>query len=63
MARDPPVGRLETHDAAQRRRLPDRATRVRPESPPALAGGDSRSRAAGGAAGDAVQVPGLRVGP
>ena len=56
VARHPPVGRLEPDDAAERRRLADRAARVRARARAAP------SRAATAAADPPLDPPGIRVG-
>ena len=57
VARDRAVGRFQPDDAAQRRRLADRAAGVGAERPRGQAGGDGGGAAAGGAAGHALAVP------
>src|ERR671917_499224 len=59
VARDAPVCRLHAHDAAQRSRLPHGAAGVGAQGPPAFARGDGGGGAARGAAGDAVEAPGV----
>ena len=59
IARHAAVGRLEADDAAQAGRLADRAAGVGAQRQRRLAGRHRRRRAAAGAAGDALQVPGI----
>ncbi len=54
--RQPPVGRLDAEDAAQRRRHADRAVGIGAQAHRHHARGHRRARTAGGAAGDARQV-------
>ena len=56
------VGRLETHDAAERRGLADRAAGVGAERQRRLAGRDGRGRAAGAAARHPREIPGIGGG-
>ncbi len=55
-AREPPVGRLEPENAAQRRRHPDRTVGVGAERQRHQAAADRGARAAGGTAGHAVEI-------
>ena len=55
-AAQPAVGRLEAEHAAQRGRHPDRAVGVGAERERHQAAGDRRARAAGRAAGHAVEI-------
>ncbi len=59
VAGDAPVGRLEADHAAARRRLPDRAPRVRAESGRDEPGRDRRGASARRAPRDARNVPGV----
>src|ERR687890_408732 len=59
VARDPPIGRLEAHNAAQSGGAPHRTARIRAQGPPTLARGDRRRRAPGGASGHPAEVPGI----
>src|SRR5829696_6793621 len=45
VARDPPIGRLKAHNAAQSGGLPHRTAGIRAQGPPTLARGDRRRRA------------------
>ena len=59
VAGDPAIGRLEPHAAAVGGGLADGTAGVGAEGGNRLPGGDCRGRAAGRAAGDALQVPGV----
>ena len=59
VARDRAVGRLQADDPAERGRLADRAAGVGADRAGREAAGDGRGRAAGGAAGHPLAVPGV----
>ncbi len=60
VAADPPVGGFQAIDAAQRRRLPDRAPRIAAQADGGQARGHHRRAAAAGPAGDPRPVPGIQ---
>ena len=60
VAGDPPVGGLEAADAAERGWLPDRTAGVGAGCRRHEASGDGRGGTAGGAAGNAARIPGIR---
>ena len=62
MPGNPPEGGFETDDAAEGGRQPDGAARIAAQGSHALARGHRGGRAAAGAAGDPVRVPGIARG-
>ena len=56
------IGGLNTNAAVERSRLTDGAAGIGAQGPDSFAGSDSSSTTAGGAAGNALQIPGVMSG-